>query len=222
MVVLDDVDAPVVAEAAKAQGVLVSQVSAAPDPAGDAPRRRPRRRSTAPPTSWRSSSTAERRRASGWRGSRRAGVPRAASWTRLRVAVARVRRRAADATAQQGAQQGDVALVAGRRRAVELADGVSTTTGTPAIDGWASSSRERRDARSSPRRSWCAGPAWSRTRRASRWRAPARAGPGRPRGSSASSVAVIPPGTARSWPAAQAWQVSKQTPTSGWFSSAAR
>ena len=35
MVVLDDVAAPVVAEAAKAQGVLVSQVSAAPDPAGD-------------------------------------------------------------------------------------------------------------------------------------------------------------------------------------------
>ena len=76
--------------------------------------------------------------------------------------------------------------------------------------------------RSSPRRSSCAGPAWSRTRRASRWRAPARAGPAPTVARSASSVAVIPPGTARSCPAAQAWQVSKQTPTSGWSSSAAK
>ena len=76
--------------------------------------------------------------------------------------------------------------------------------------------------RSSPRRSSCAGPAWSRTRPASRWRAPARAGPGPTVASSASSVAVIPPGTDRSCPAAQAWQVSKQTPTSGWFSSASK
>ena len=49
---------------------------------------------------------------------------------------------------------------------------------------------------------------------------PSRSGP--TAASSASSVAVIPPGAARSCPAAQAWQVSKQTPTSGWFSSAAR
>jgi len=40
--------------------------------------------------------------------------------------------------------------------------------------------------------------------------------------SRASRVAVIPPGTQRSCPAAHAWQVSKQTPTSGWFSSAAK
>ena len=39
---------------------------------------------------------------------------------------------------------------------------------------------------------------------------------------SASSVAVMPPGVARSWPAAQAWQVSKQTPSHGCCSTAAR
>ena len=56
MVVLDDVAAPVVAEAAKAQGVLVSQVSAAPDPAGDCTSTSTGPASTAPPTSSRSCS----------------------------------------------------------------------------------------------------------------------------------------------------------------------
>ena len=65
--------------------------------------------------------------------------------------------------------------------------GVSTTTGTPATEGWASSSANGPH-RSIPRRSWCAGRAWSRTRRASRWRgrAPAGRGPRSPPGSRAS------------------------------------
>ena len=99
--------------------------------------------------------------------------------------------------------------------------GVSTTTGTPATEGWASSSangprpiepspivvcRSRFEPHSSSESLACTSP--SR--------------PGPTVASSASSVAVIPPGTERSCPAAHAWHVSKQTPTSGWFSSAAK
>jgi HAMP domain-containing protein len=99
--------------------------------------------------------------------------------------------------------------------------GVSTITGMPAVAGWAISSANASSpiaplpmvscrSRSEPHRSRESLACTSHSRST-----PQTA-------TSSSSVAVIPPGTDTSWPAAQAWQVSKQIPRYGWWSTAAR
>ena len=97
--------------------------------------------------------------------------------------------------------------------------GVSTITGTPAVAGWAQQLGEGGLAqlpapivscrsRSEPHAS------------GSRWRAPARAGPARPWRPARPGSRSCRPALARSCPAAQAWQVSKQTPSHGCQSTA--
>ncbi len=99
--------------------------------------------------------------------------------------------------------------------------GVSSTNGTPAVAGCASSSRNASTPMCPSPMFWCRSLNAPRTSIES-FACTSRSRPGPPISTIRSSVAAAPPGSSRGAPAANTWQVSRQMPALGWWSRASR